>query len=249
TQYASADYAYHSCSDTSDTFRTEAPYQPGLGSYYKTYGGGVNRWGDYSGTWVDPGDDQSLWTIQEYAKLFTGPNSSKNPGTWRTGGGLPPAQAHTGPAAPSPESSDHTRGVASTNGVVHVGWTPPDDCAVSYVYKWSTNPVDPPSPARDATLPRDAVSLVSPQLGAGSSWWLHLEAVDAGGAPSPVADLGPFPIVSPATLSTTTSPPPACVVPAVRRLLLATARTKLRTAHCSVGLITRRFSRTVANGR
>lgn len=249
TQYASADYAYHSCSDTSDTFRTEAPYQPGLGSYYKTYGGGVNRWGDYSGTWVDPGDDQSLWTIQEYAKLFTGPNSSKNPGTWGTWWGLLPAQAHTGPGAPSPESSDHTRGVASTNGVIHVGWTPPDDCAVSYVYKWSTNPVDPPSPATDATLPRDAVSLVSPQLGAGSSWWLHLEAVDAGGAPSPVADLGPFPIVSPATPSTTTSPPPACVVPAVRRLLLATARTKLRAAHCSVGLITRRFSRTVANGR
>src|SRR5438093_8742953 len=25
-----------------------------------------NRWGDYSQTWVDPSDDQTLWTFQEY---------------------------------------------------------------------------------------------------------------------------------------------------------------------------------------
>jgi hypothetical protein len=253
-QYASADYAYRSCSDSADTFRTEAPYQPGLGSYSKTYSGTVNRWGDYSGTWVDPSDDSSLWTIQEYAKLFTGSPSSKNPGTWGTWWGLLPAQAHAGPAALSPSSSDHTPGVGSTNGVVHVGWIPSDDCAVSYAYKWSTSANDPPNPVADGTLPRDTVSLVSPQLAAGSSWWLHLEAIDGAGTPSPVANLGPFPIVSPPPPpppSTTTSPlkPPACVVPAVKHRLLATARTRLRTAHCAVGRITRRFSRAVAKGR
>jgi hypothetical protein len=134
---------------------------------------------------------------------------------------------------------------------VHVTWTPSDDCAVSYAYKWSTSPTDPPNPATDGTLPRDAVSLASPQLAAGSSWWLHLEAFDGGGTPSPVADLGPFPIVTPPppTTTTTSPPPPPCIVPAVKQRLLATARTKLRAAHCSVGTITRRFSRTVAKGR
>lgn len=255
-QYASADYAYRSCSDTADTFRDEAPYQPGLGSYYKTYSGTVNRWGDFSGTWVDPSDDSSLWTIQEYAKQFTGSPSSKNPGTWGTWWGMVAGQPHTGPAAPAPASSDHTPGLASTNGVVHVSWIPHDDCAVSYAYKWSTSPTDPPNPTTDGTLPRDAVSLASPQLSAGNSWWLHLEALDGAGTPSAVADLGPFPIVSPPPPSSpppppSTSPlrPPACIVPAVKHRLLVTARTRLRAAHCTAGTISRHFSRVVRKGR
>ena len=259
-QYASADYAYRSCSDAPNTFRDEVAYKPGDGAYFKTYGGTVNRWGDYSGTWVDPTDDSSLWTIQEYAELFTGSKSSKNPGTWGTWWGTLGAQTHAGPAAPSPASSDHTPGASSTNGIVHVTWTPPDDCAVSYAYKWSTSPTDPPNPANDGTLPGNAVALTSPELAAGSSWWLHLEALAGGGTPSEVADLGPFPIVSPPPppppppLSPATSPPPpppavGCVVPAVRRQLLAVARAKLQDAHCSAGAITRRFSRAVAKRR
>jgi hypothetical protein len=263
SQYASADYAYRSCSDTGNTFSDEAAYKPGDGAYFKTYSGSVNRWGDYSGTWVDPSDDSSMWTIQEYAKLFTGPSSSKNPGTWGTWWGTLAAQAHGAPAVPTPASSDHTPGVSTTNGVVHVTWTPADDCVVSYAYKWSTSPADPPNPATDGTLPGNAVALTSPELAAGSSWWLHLEALDGGGAPSAVADLGPFPIVSPPPpppppTTTSPSPPPpppspaaapVCIVPAVQRQLLAVARTKLLAAHCSAGAITRRFSKTVARGR
>jgi hypothetical protein len=46
----------------------QAPFfpQPGLASY-TLLGGGFNRWGDYSFTAVDPNDDMSVWTIQEYA--------------------------------------------------------------------------------------------------------------------------------------------------------------------------------------
>src|SRR5262249_45356428 len=47
-----------------------------------------NRWGDFTTTQVDPCDDQSLWTLQEYAKTrtstddgTTGSNGSKW-GTW-----------------------------------------------------------------------------------------------------------------------------------------------------------------------
>jgi hypothetical protein len=42
-------------------------YAPGGSSYFKTFGGTDNRWGDYSNTQVDPADDQSFWTVQERA--------------------------------------------------------------------------------------------------------------------------------------------------------------------------------------
>ena len=34
--------------------------------------GGRNRWGDYSSAQVDPSDDLSLWTLQEYARVPVG---------------------------------------------------------------------------------------------------------------------------------------------------------------------------------
>jgi hypothetical protein len=66
----------------------------GEGAYLKTFGYGRNRWGDYSITQVDPADDTSLWTIQEYAGTPTG--SGDGAGRWSTwwgkvtGAGGPP---------------------------------------------------------------------------------------------------------------------------------------------------------------
>jgi hypothetical protein len=39
----------------------------GEGAYTITFGGIANRWGDYSTTTVDPTDDKTIWTDQEYA--------------------------------------------------------------------------------------------------------------------------------------------------------------------------------------
>ena len=39
----------------------------GEASYFKDFGTGDNRWGDFTATVVDPVDDTSMWTIQEYA--------------------------------------------------------------------------------------------------------------------------------------------------------------------------------------
>ena len=39
----------------------------GEDSYFKEFGTGVNRWGDLSATTVDPTDNVTFWTIQEYA--------------------------------------------------------------------------------------------------------------------------------------------------------------------------------------
>ncbi|MGH9442397.1 MAG: hypothetical protein ACRD16_08975 [Thermoanaerobaculia bacterium] len=80
--------------------------QPGLGVYVKPDSTGLNRWGDLSETVVDPGDDLSIWTIQEYAAApFEG---ASRWGTW-WGGFAPAASGHegacvspveTGPPAP-----------------------------------------------------------------------------------------------------------------------------------------------------
>jgi len=71
---------------------TEQPrlLKAGEDSYYRVDAKGRNRWGDYSATVVDPDDDHTFWTIQEYAKpefwpfscdgLF--PNLSGSWGTW-----------------------------------------------------------------------------------------------------------------------------------------------------------------------
>ncbi|MDP2657554.1 MAG: hypothetical protein Q8O78_03955, partial [Candidatus Deferrimicrobium sp.] len=39
----------------------------GEAPYSKTLGGSENRWGDFSATMVDPVDDVTFWTLQEYA--------------------------------------------------------------------------------------------------------------------------------------------------------------------------------------
>ncbi len=79
TQYASAGYAYKSHYDDPGSMRSYYQFKDGLSPYYKTFGGGRNRWGDYSNTCVDPVNDLDFWTIQEYAELS---NSANEWGTW-----------------------------------------------------------------------------------------------------------------------------------------------------------------------
>jgi hypothetical protein len=38
--------------------------------YYKDYGSGRNRWGDYSGAWIDPADSLSFWICGEYVEAL-----------------------------------------------------------------------------------------------------------------------------------------------------------------------------------
>ena len=67
----------------------------GEGPYVKRREDDRNRWGDYSATQVDPSDDLTLWTIQEYARIPVGRgDQSGRWGTWwgRVGGGAPLAR-------------------------------------------------------------------------------------------------------------------------------------------------------------
>jgi len=67
-QYASAGYSFRANYDDPGSFRTYYQYKDGLAPYNKDYGSGRNRWGDYSGTCIDPVDQADFWTIQEYAE-------------------------------------------------------------------------------------------------------------------------------------------------------------------------------------
>ncbi|HET8677176.1 MAG TPA: BACON domain-containing protein [Blastocatellia bacterium] len=72
TQYASANYSFRAASDAPNTLRDDAMLKAGEASYFKTFGGTSNRWGDYSSTVVDPANDTDLWTIQQYATQPSG---------------------------------------------------------------------------------------------------------------------------------------------------------------------------------
>jgi PKD repeat protein len=71
-QYASGSYSFRYATDPPNTLRDSYQYVDGLAPYFKTYGAERNRWGDYSGTVVDPNDDLDFWTLQEYADLPAG---------------------------------------------------------------------------------------------------------------------------------------------------------------------------------
>ncbi|MEX2217269.1 MAG: hypothetical protein WD749_00790 [Phycisphaerales bacterium] len=83
TRYATAAYAMHLAGSPAGSTGFLQTLRAGLSTYYKTFGGASNRWGDYSATVVDPADDRSFWTIQEYAAMRVGPGDNDSRwGTW-----------------------------------------------------------------------------------------------------------------------------------------------------------------------
>jgi hypothetical protein len=76
-QFASCNYSLRYATDAANTFRGDVVYKAGKASYVSLDSGGANRWGDYSSTVVDPVNDLTMWTIQEYAE-------NTSPNTWST---------------------------------------------------------------------------------------------------------------------------------------------------------------------
>jgi hypothetical protein len=83
-QFVSGNYAFRAFNDGLNSFQVERSYRDGDGRYYKTDGIGRNRWGDYSAAQVDPNDDASFWTIQEYAATPNGTGLNNGDGRWGT---------------------------------------------------------------------------------------------------------------------------------------------------------------------
>jgi len=63
--HPSASYALHMHYDAASTLRPPFSFKHGQYTYYQTNGGPKNRWGDYSGTSMDPINNLDFWTAQE----------------------------------------------------------------------------------------------------------------------------------------------------------------------------------------
>ncbi len=70
-------------SDPLGTMSAVTVLKAGEDAYFKVFSGNRNRWGDYSATVIDPVDDATFWTIQEYAAFDVGAGASDDRwGTW-----------------------------------------------------------------------------------------------------------------------------------------------------------------------
>lgn len=77
-QFASANFVFRAGTDPPGQFQADSVFKPGEASYRR--GTGRNRWGDYSNTVVDPVDDLSFWSVQEFAAAPTSGGTSR----WNT---------------------------------------------------------------------------------------------------------------------------------------------------------------------
>ncbi|HTG43375.1 MAG TPA: DUF11 domain-containing protein, partial [Verrucomicrobiae bacterium] len=64
--YAGAAYSFRVDADTFSSLRLETVFKGGEGPY-SALDAGLNRWGEWSSTTLDPNNDTEFWTVQEYA--------------------------------------------------------------------------------------------------------------------------------------------------------------------------------------
>jgi Secretion system C-terminal sorting domain len=64
--YPSSGYSFRQHSDLPNTMENGITFKDGQASYFKDFGSGRNRWGDFTFTAADPVDN-SFWTFQEFA--------------------------------------------------------------------------------------------------------------------------------------------------------------------------------------
>jgi uncharacterized repeat protein (TIGR01451 family) len=95
--YPSANYTFVTADDFA---RGDTTLKLGESSYRKLDSNGLNRWGDWSATTVDPLNDTDFWTIQEYAA--TNGSSTILWGTWWGRIGPPMNLSIRSEAAPDP---------------------------------------------------------------------------------------------------------------------------------------------------
>ena len=109
------------------TAEAVALLKAGEAFYAKSFSSGENRWGDFSATVVDPTDDTSFWTLQEYAMTHvTFTDINNNPvdrsrwGTWW--GKFAPDNPPAPPLPPVPSGGDGGGGCLT---ITRTGVEPP----------------------------------------------------------------------------------------------------------------------------
>ncbi|MET0648142.1 MAG: immunoglobulin-like domain-containing protein [Pyrinomonadaceae bacterium] len=178
--YISAGYAYHDHTDAAGTMQDPVVYKPGEDYYDKTFSGTENRWGDYSHTVVDPSDDRSLWTIQEYAGTRTVPGvfvqNNSRWGTWWAK--VSPNKAPMA-AAGADQSAECSAGSASFT-LDGSGSSDPDGDALTYEWREGATLLGTGSPLV-VTLPQGSHTItltVTDTYGATATDTVVLDVVD-----------------------------------------------------------------------
>ncbi len=122
-QHPASGYSMHLAADAAGTLRDPLIFKAGEDYYHKDFGSGRNRWGDFSQAQVDPVDDRTLWTVQEYAKArvntndgTTGANGSRWSTWWAGVAGPPP----TVTIAPGPSQNEGTSGTTPFSFTVNL---------------------------------------------------------------------------------------------------------------------------------
>jgi hypothetical protein len=114
--------AYYAEVNSAGVLQSTGTLDSGQDAYYRTFGAGENRWGDFSGVAIDPQDD-SFWVYNQYA-LPQGSASSTYPsdtGRWGTHVGNVTIAARNGATAPA---SPGRLGAALANpGEIDLNWT------------------------------------------------------------------------------------------------------------------------------
>ena len=192
-QFASGNYAYRMCGDPLGTMREDTVLKAGEGPYWKTFSGTRNRWGDYSHAVVDPSDNSTMWTIQEYAAPPVGDPTTPNSGRWGTWWGRVPAPTSGRPAPtnPSASSTSHSSGNWRSDPTVDVNWSSAaSGCGIDgYSFSFTSGPTDVPDTFKDAGA--NVTSATSPPLGNGPVYF-HLRTQDRMGTWSDPMHAGPF---------------------------------------------------------
>ena len=82
TEFAGGYYTACRSGDPAGTTQPVSLLKAGEQTYFKTLNGAENRWGDFSATVVDPNDDLTFWTVQEYAQTADPATGASRWGTW-----------------------------------------------------------------------------------------------------------------------------------------------------------------------
>jgi hypothetical protein len=82
--YAGAYVTGREAGDPLTTVQDTEVVKAGMDSYLRTFGGGRNRWGDYSGISIDPSNDDFAWVFNQFADQRGTPTSGGEDGRWGT---------------------------------------------------------------------------------------------------------------------------------------------------------------------
>ncbi len=181
-EFPGAYYTARLNSDSPGFTQAVGVLKAGLAPYFKTGQGGTdNRWGDFSATVVDPSDDLTFWTLQEYAQ--TGNQWGTWWGSFRIADILGP---------------DNVVATLLDNLTVSLTWNDRANNDIAYVVERKTGAGGIFDVLTSPLLPANSTSYTDNSgLSRGISYFYRVGAV----SPSSTGYSGEFNVVTPAPLS------------------------------------------------